>query len=62
MTRYVFSYAEVDYEDRLLITNILPLTMCREYTDIVFFGKCLYCNCGVDVSEFISFSLMCNTV
>ena len=57
MTRYVFSYAEVDYEDRLLITNILPLTMCREYTEILFFGKCLYCNYGVDVSDFISFFL-----
>ena len=37
MTRYVFNYAEVDYKDRLLMTNILPLTMRREYTDIVFF-------------------------
>ena len=37
LTRYVFNYAEVDYKNRLLMTNILPLTMRREYTDIVFF-------------------------
>ena len=39
MTRYVFNYAEVDYKDRLLMTNILPLSMRHEYTDIVFFWK-----------------------
>ena len=37
MTRYIFNYAEVDYKDRLLMTNIPPLHMRREYTDIVFF-------------------------
>ena len=37
MTRYVLNYAEVDYKDRLVMTNILPLAMLREYTDIVFF-------------------------
>ena len=37
LTRYVFNYAEVDYKNRLLMANILPLTMRREYTDIVFF-------------------------
>ena len=37
MTRYVFNYAEVDYKDRLPMMKILPLTMRREYTDIVFF-------------------------
>ena len=41
MTRYVFNYDEVDYKDRLLITNSLPLTMRCEYTDIVFF----LCSC-----------------
>ena len=35
ITRYVFNYAEVDFKDRLLMTNILPLTMRREYTDYV---------------------------
>ena len=55
VTRYVFNYAEVDYKDRLLMTNILPLTMRREYTDIVFFQKCLYGNYDVDVNDFVSF-------
>ena len=50
-----FYYAEVDYKDRILMTNILPLTMRREYTDIVFFWKCLYCNYDVDVNDFVSF-------
>ena len=54
MTRYVFNYAEVDYKDRLLMTNILPLTMRREYNDIVFFWKCLYGNYDVDVVSFFS--------
>ena len=51
----VFNYTEVDYKDRLLMTNILPLTMRREYTDIVFFWKCLYGNYDVDVNNFVSF-------
>ena len=55
MTRYVFNYTEVDYKDRLLMTNILPLTMRREYTDIVFFWNCLYGNYYVDVNDFVSF-------
>ena len=55
MNRYVFNYAEVDYKDRLLMTNILPLTMRREYTDIVFFWKCLYGKFDVDVNDFVSF-------
>ena len=39
------------------MTNILhvPLTMRREYTDIVFFWKCLYGNYDVDVNDFVSF-------
>ena len=50
MTRYVFNYTEVEYKDRLLMTNILPLTMRREYTDIVSYWKCLYGNYDVDVT------------
>ena len=50
MTRYVFNYAEVDYKDRLLMTNILPLPKNREYTDIVLFSKCLY---GNYVNDFV---------
>ena len=42
------------------MTNILPLTMRRDYTDIVFFWKCLYDNYDVDVNDFVSFSLMVN--
>ena len=40
------------------MTNILPLTMRRDYTDIIFFWKCLYGNYDVDVNDFVSFSLM----
>ena len=54
MTRYVFNYAEVDYKDQILI---LPLTMRRGYTDIVFFWKCLYGNYDADVNNSV-FSLM----
>ena len=39
------------------MTNIFPLTMRREYADIVFFWKCLYRNYEVDVNDFV-FSLM----
>ena len=58
MTRYVFKYAEVDYRDRLLMTNILPLTMRREYTDIVFFWKCLYRIMMLMLTILLVFSLM----
>ena len=37
------------------MTNILPLTMRRECTAIVFFWKCLYGNYDVDVNDFVSF-------
>ena len=37
------------------MTNILPLTMRREYTDIVFFWKCPYGNYDVDVNDFVIF-------
>ena len=48
MTRYVFNYAEVDYKDRLQMTNILLLTTRREYTDIGgVFWKRLYGNYDV---------------
>ena len=57
MTRYVSNYAEVDYKDSLLTTNILPLTMRRKYTDIVFFWKGLYGNFDVDVEDFLRFFL-----
>ena len=58
MKRYVLIYAEVDYTDRLLMTNILPLAaMLRKYTDIALFWKCLYGNYDVDVNVFV-FSLM----
>ena len=55
MTRYVLKCAEVDYEDRLLMTNVLPSTMCREYTDIVFVWKCLYGEYDVDANGFARF-------
>ena len=54
MTKHVFNYAEVDYKDRLLMTNILPSTMRREIL-ILFFFKCLYDNYDVDVNDFVSF-------
>ena len=55
MKRYVLIYAEVDYTDRLLMTNILPLAMRRKYTDIALFWKCLYGNYDVDVNVFVWF-------
>ena len=44
------------------MTNILPLAMCREYTYIVFFWKCLYDSYDVNVSFFsdVGFST-CNS-
>ena len=39
MTRYVSNYAEVDYKDSLLTTNILPLTMRRKYTILFSSGR-----------------------
>ena len=55
MTRYVFNNTKVDNKDRLLMTNILPITMRRESTDIAFFSKCLYGNYDVDVNDFVFF-------
>ena len=48
MTRYVFNYAEVDYEDRLLI---FTLSMHREYINIIFW-KCIYGSYDVDVNYY----------
>ena len=60
MARYVFNYAEVD---RLLKTNILFLTMRREYrpTHIILFWKCLYGNYDVDVNDFVISDGGCST-
>ena len=43
MTRYMLQNADLDYKDRLLQLNMLPLTMRREYEDILFFWECLHC-------------------
>ena len=51
MTR-CFPFMLLDNNDRLLMTNIPPLTMRREYTDIVFFWKCLYGSYDVDVNDY----------
>ena len=37
------------------MTSLLPLTMRREYTNMVFFWKCLYGNYDVDINDFVSF-------
>ena len=57
MQRSMTRYAEVDYKQRQLMTNLLHLTMRREYTDIVLFWKCLYGNYDADGNDFISFFL-----
>ena len=44
--------AEVDFPDRLLMTNNLPLTIRRKYSEIVNFGGCLYVRYYVDANDF----------
>ena len=58
MTRYVFNYAEVDYKDRLLMPKILPLTMRREYTDIVSSGSVYTVIMMLMLTILLVFSLM----
>ena len=43
--------AEVDFQDRLLMTNNLPLTIRRKYSEIVNF-ECLYVRYYVDANDF----------
>ena len=55
MTRYVLQNADLDYKDRLLQLNMLPLTMRREYEDIVFFWKCLHGMYDINVYNSVKF-------
>ena len=48
-------YADINYKYRLLQLNMLPLTMRREYEDIVFFWKCLDGMYDINVLDFVKF-------
>ena len=45
-------YVDIDYKDRLLQPNMSPLTMRREYEDIVFFWKRLHGMYVINVHKF----------
>ncbi len=40
-TKYMLGYADINYKDRLLKLNILPLTFRREILDLTFLFKCI---------------------
>ena len=52
----------IDYKDRLLQPNMLPLTMRLEYEDIVFVWKCLHGMYDINVHDFVKFSYDINHV
>ena len=56
MTRYIFNYRDINYKERLVNLNMLPLTMRRELNDITFFWKCLHDMYSVDLSHYVNFS------
>ena len=43
------------YKERLILLDLLPLSLDRELKDLIFFYKCLYCSTDLDVQNYVSF-------
>ena len=46
---------ESSYKERLILLDLLPLSLDRELKDLIFFYKCLYCSTDLDVQNYVSF-------
>ena len=46
---------ESSYKERLILLDLLPLSLDRELKDLIFFYKCLYCSTDLDVRNYVSF-------
>ena len=45
---------ESSYKERLILLDLLPLSLDRELKDLIFFYKCLYCSTDLDVRNYVS--------
>ena len=45
----------MSYKERLIMLDLLPLSLDRELNDLVFFCNCLYCSTDLDVLNYVSF-------
>ena len=43
------------YKERLILLDLLPLSLDRELKDLICFYKCLYCSTHLDVRNYVSF-------
>ena len=46
---------ESSYKERLILLDLLPLSLDRELKDLIFFYKCLYCSTDLDDRNYVSF-------
>ena len=51
----LLSSDESSYKDRLILLDLLPLSLDCELKDLIFFYKCLYCSTDLDVRNYVSF-------
>ena len=45
---------EMSYKERLIMLDLLPLSLDRELKVLVFFYNCLYCSTHLDVLNYVS--------
>jgi hypothetical protein len=55
-TRYILSYPDMSYTDRMLKTKLIPLTYRRDMADVCMFYKCISNMYNIDVSSYFNFS------
>ena len=54
-TRYILNFPEINYVERLLKLNLLPLSIRRDIFDLKFFYKCLHNNASINVNNYVTF-------
>ena len=55
MTKYILHYPELNYKQRCIQLNILPLCYRREILDLSLFFKCMHGHVDADLMQFVSF-------
>ncbi len=58
-TRYILGYPDYDYQERLLRTNMLPLSYRREQADLIYLFKCLNELNDVNIENFVEIPSHC---
>jgi hypothetical protein len=55
-TRYILDFPSINYKERLLKLNLLPLTYRRDLSDVCLFFKSLNSQCALNVNNYVQFT------